>query len=301
MDSSSQNPTNQPPIGNTDPLSAVPNTPVPPVNQAVEPVLPGAGSISIPPLDVVQPPVPTWQPPSPEPVQVQSGSVGAFVPSTQSVFPQTTDAVPNLVQVQTIQPSPTFMPTPPPSDPNLTVTTPESLNAALGMPASNFSPNSISVGPGLYTTEQAPTDLSNLGLNPYPSVNGSAQNTPSIPLNGPVVSAQPVTAVVSEGQAKKGLPKILIGVGLLVVLAAAGAAYFILGFGKLPDKSNGFVGEQQPLTKPSVVVKPTESPLSSGQTVNPVASAAAATPSAALPQASESSAIQRLRQRALNK
>ena len=211
------------------------------------------------------PPPPITQPvPTPPAPNTSSNPWDMSAPPTtnQPVIPPFPSNEPSMPPAPSNPPMPTFVsptgqsPTeassnstsalPPFLDPNTSAAPPADPSNILG-------PNSM--GP-LPSSEPAPTDLSQLTGNteqpPPPDIYVPAVSNPEnlvVPTNSSAESMKP-----EGGRSGHGLlPKLLIGIGIIVVLAVAGAsAYFILGIGKPTEPTTSVPAQtdQSALTNP---------------------------------------------------
>ncbi len=211
------------------------------------------------------PPMPTWTSPPANPFPTQPSTIPTTQPEPVSTFipPATTSPLDNpwSTSVPPVSsPQPTWVPPAPPTAP-LPVTLPET---ALTESAP------VQAEPAPVQSELAPTDLSHLISNNSPLDNGQNLSTapetlvvPSTPINNsPQVPTLPT-------QDHRGIPKWLIGTGILLLIIVIGAsAYFILGIGQ-PKTNTSLPAEVSKTTvkTPAPIATPipqTTAPVASG-------------------------------------
>lgn len=255
----------------SDPSSPFPSSSVDPAPQAT-------------PQNPTPPPVSPWDSSPVQPSFNQPLSTPATQPSTnpwdasQTITSQTPinpwETVPQSEPTQenpsTQTPQPTWVPPINPSSeqplPNSTIPTIDN-----SIPANPQPEGSSPVQPVQNESEPAPTDLSHLISNNNQtdlSQNPSQESeTLVVPTTAPDVS----TTLPAENH--KGIPKWLIGVGVVLLIMVTGAsAYFILGIGQ-PTKNPPSIPASQESTETKSVIK-TTAPIASppGTAVQPVAS-----------------------------
>lgn len=118
----------------------------------------------------------------------------------------------------------------------------------------------------------APTDLSHLvGVPITPEASAAPVPAPTTSPETLVVAPQTMSTdsqPVVAASGSKGFPKWILLVGVLVViLVAAGSAYFILGIGKPEESTTSVPDVKPPLTNSPKTILPTVPSASSGSTV----------------------------------
>lgn len=255
-------------------------------------------------VDPTQPPVDLTPPPPPStdqtyPLDAQPGStppadIGMGQPLAQDTIIPTSDTPapeqPNSSGPSWSSPTPTFMPPAPPPAPE---------PPAPEQPAPSWLPpvpdSSSSYGPVPSPTESAPTDLSHLAGNPASLNPTSGLPATGVPETLIVTPASIPQNVVTGGGTGGGFPKWMLAVGIVVILAVAGAsAYFILGIGK-PAKKAATTVQAPPVTIPVTVppvLTPPPATVSAG-----FGNLSGATPPSSTSSGQSTSALELLRQR----
>lgn len=171
-----------------------------------------------------------------------------------------------IVPTPIIEPVPTFIPPASPIEPPPLIPTTPNFgenpgSAPIPVPVSVPVPDVSAVpswAPTNENSEAVPTDLSNLMGNNPPTSAETAQPTVVVPPSG-----SETNQVVTSGS--KGLPKIVLIIGIVLILIVIGAsAYFILGVGNSSNLPTSIPAEQQSLTNPPKQIVPTVVPVETG-------------------------------------